>query len=264
MTYSYDRRAARPIPLDKSQLQRLASDIVKELPRHLKFRDMSAPLWQTRGFSPQSWGFEVGPVETTDVRGIPIRLKVHVGAKKTTEWRSPRKYVTGGSVRTVYHADGGGKAKGYGYKTGISVTINSVRSPEEILSNIDKVRKELFSVLIHEVTHLRDLLKHEGYEDHPEDPDKYYNAPSEVRAFMQQIADELIEYAHELGKDDPWFLPDTPDSDFLHKALESSGTWERVRGHLTRSNEKLMLRGVTRALQDEWPKLKELYVEEED
>ena len=78
---------------------------------------------------------------------------------------------------------------------------------------------------------------------------------------MQQIADEVLEDAHKQGADDGgWLFTGTgPSQDFMDSLLRNSGTWERVRGTLTPANQKLVLRGVTRALQDEWPKLQRAY-----
>ena len=44
--------------------------------------------------------------------------------------------------------------------------------------------------------------------------------------------------------------------------LEKSQTWDRIRRQLTPASIKLILRGVTRALQDEWPSLLEKYKDE--
>jgi hypothetical protein len=76
------------------------------------------------------------------------------------------------------------------------------------------------------------------------------------------VADEVIDYAHRVGRDDPFFL--NLDRHFMDQSLRSSFTWERVQGLLTEPNRRLMFRGVTRALQDEWPKLQELYPQDED
>lgn len=264
----YQRRAARPIPVDKAQLQKLADKIVRELPRYLKFRpsDMASPLYQVRGFNPQKWGFFVDAYSTTDVRGQPVNVPIEVQAKEMRSWSGPRKYVAGGSVKSRYQVSPSGKAKGYGSKIGLVVNINTLVSPQELLDNASAVKKEVYSVLIHEVTHLRDLLKHETSElrpdQDPSDPDIYYNQPSEVRAFMQQVAEEALEYADDVGQMDPFLLH--LDSGFIERALEKSPTWERVRRHLNRKNTQLMLKGVTRALQDAWPALKKKYPLDED
>lgn len=79
---------------------------------------------------------------------------------------------------------------------------------------------------------------------------------------MRQISDEVIDYAHAVGRDDPFFLD--LSTRFIENGLDRSKTWERVRKELTEPNRRLILRGVTRALQDEWPKLQELYPQEDE
>lgn len=262
----YQREAARPIQVDKAQLSKLADKIVKMLPQYLKFRDTSSSLNTTRGFNPNTWGFFVDHYTTTDVRGHAVHVPIEVKAKESRDWKGPRRYVAGGAVRATYQVGPKGKAKGYGSKVGLAININTLVSADELLSNLSTVKKEVFSVLIHEVTHLRDLLKHEKSDlrpdQDPDDPKVYYNLPTEVRAFMQQIADEVIDYAEEIGKDDPFFL--YLDRGFVERALESSGTWERIRKFLNRKNEQLILKGVTRALQDAWPALEKKYPKDED
>lgn len=263
---TYCRQAARPIPLDKSQLQRIADKVVRMLPRHLKFRNMGSPLWMARGFNPNTWGFHVDVYSVKDVRGFPVHAPIEVRAKESKgDWTSPRKYIAGGVVKQRFQPDSRGMPKGYGSKIGFVIYVNQLISPEEILANLPKVKKEVYSVLIHEMTHMRDLILHPSVElkgQDPEDPEVYYNRPSEVRAFMQQVADEVIEYAEEVGKDDPFFL--YLNTRFVERALEKSPTWERIREALNPQNTRLVLRGVTRALQDVWPELKRKYPLEDD
>ena len=133
---------------------------------------------------------------------------------------------------------GGGVLK-YQAKNFVFVYINSTRTPRELLENLEAVEREVFSVLIHETTHLRDLLTHkpEGYRD---DALVYHNEPAEVRAFMQQIADEVLEH---LGGAEP-----TGAS--MREALKASATWRRVADSLTPANRRLVLRGVSTAVLD--------------
>jgi hypothetical protein len=258
--YSYDRRlAARPISIDKGQAKKLAQKAARELPKYLKFRpdDMSGPLSQARGYR-ATWGFFVGTYQTTDVMGNPVNVEVEVRAKAPKTWRGPRYWVTGGSVRSHYQAGPKGKAVGYGSKIGFRLSINSERSPQDLIDHLSDVEKELYSVIIHEATHLRDLLTHTPAAEEP-GAKEYYNKPSEVRAFMQQIVDEVLEYLHERGKDEGgWFFYGL-DRDFVESALDKSDTWDRIRRELTPQNERLILKGVIRSIQDEWSTFKRLY-----
>jgi hypothetical protein len=246
---------ARPIPIDKGRVKKLARDAAQGLKKSLRFRTMDDPLFQTRGFNANRWGYHVGVYSTTDVRGQKVNVPVDVTAGEPETWMGPRYYVKGGSVTSRYSGSG----KGYGSKIGMKLSINYQRTPNELLQNLKAVEKEMYSVLIHEVTHLRDLLTHSPAKAGAPSAD-YHNKPAEVRAFMQQIVDEVLHYAHELGQDDGgWLFTGRLTTDFIENAMEKSGTWERVRRDLTPKNEKLIIKAVTRALGDEWPKLQKLY-----
>jgi len=252
---------ARPIPIDKGKIKKLARDTAKGLPKHLKFRpgDMDGSMFSARGFNANRWGYEVGVYSTKDVRGNPVNVPVSIVASEPETWVGPRQWITGGSVTSRYHGSG----KGYGSKMQMTVSINYQRSPNDIIANLPAVEKELYSVLIHEVTHLRDLLKHSPAKAGAGSAG-YHNKPSEVRAFMQQIVDEVLSYIHELGRDDGgWLFGGPLSSDFAMTAMENSPTWERIRRDLNKKNEKLIIKAVARALSDEWPKLRKLYPDDD-
>lgn len=259
MNYDYDRRqAARPIPIDKPALAKLAKELVRELPKHMRFKpsDMEdTRMSWCRGFT-QNWGFDLGVYETTDVRGRYVGVPVRVGWENMEDWGPTRQWIAGGSVQ--HRSYGGGEASKYQ----MNVKVNAARIPKEMLAHLDRIEKEAFSVLIHETTHLRDLLKRiDAYQHAKETTEGYYNEPTEVRAFMQQTADEVIEFVEQqaktLGGVGPWGI--TLSGRTLERALEMSTTWDRIRKHLNPSNEKLVIRGVERALRDEWPRLEKQY-----
>lgn len=259
MAYDYDRSrlGARPIPVDKPALSALAKQLVQELPKHLKFRaeSMDRQLSHARGFSAK-WGFPLGYYETKDVEGYPVVVPITVGWANVEDWSPTRQWIAGGGVNSRYHGP-----RGRGYKMALYVNINASRTPNEILNNLPRVEKEGFSVLIHEVTHLRDILKNvEQYQKAKETSEGYYNDPAEVRAFMQQIAHEVIEHVEREAKDmgvGSWGLQ--LSGRLLERALDASLTWDRIRRSLTPQNTKLVLKGVERALRDEWPRLEKAY-----
>jgi len=143
------RFAARAIPLDKGQARKLAKKAVQLMPTKLKFRpaEMGDPLNQQRGY--QTWlkGFDLGVYTTKDVRGIHVVVNVVLNAKKSpTSWGGPRKYVSGGTIRSLYPQGPKGKAVGYGFKTRMTIHVNPDRSPQELLDNLGNVEKEVYSV----------------------------------------------------------------------------------------------------------------------
>lgn len=264
MTYDYDRTAARPIPVDKPALAKLAKQLVTELPKHLKFRpdDMDQRLSWCRQFRP-NWGFQLGVYETTDVKGGYVGVPVRVKWANMEDWNPTRQWIAGGGVLTRHFERGG-----VGSKLEMYVKINAARTPNEMLTHLDRIEKEAFSVLIHETTHLRDLLKGvDAYQEAEEGEGKdalYYNSPREVRAFMQQIADEVIEFVEKEAKVlgvGTWGI--ALNGRTLDRALDMSITWDRVRKSMAPANLKLVIKGVERALRDEWPRLEKLYPAED-
>jgi len=252
---------ARPIPIDKGKVKKLAREAAQGLKKNLRFRDMDEPLFQNRGFNANRWGYNIGVYETKDVRGQPVNVPVEVDAKEPETWRGPRQYVTGGAVMSRYHGSG----RGYGSKIGMRLSINYQRTPNELLQNLKAVEQEMYSVLIHEVTHLRDLLTHTPAKAGGDSGEDYHNKPAEVRAFMQQIVDEVIAYVHELGRDDGgWLFAGSPTADFVDSTLDKSPTWDRIRRDLNKKNEKLILKAVSQALSREWPKLQKLYPDDDE
>lgn len=254
--YSYDRRqAARPIPVDKDQARKLAKRIIKELPGELRFRpeDMQGPINRARGYR-AGWVLPAGTYFVPkDVLGNQVEIPVKVQFQDLGEGFA-RRWVAGGSVDTRY------RGQAPGDKLALNLFINSAAKAQDLLDHLNEVEDELFSTIIHEATHVTDVLRHEYSGDTEGGTDKYYNAPTELRAFMQQIADEALREADKLGKSGgSWILGPEPSGDMVSNLLDRSGTWERIRRQLQPSSAKLILRGVTRALQDEWPSLLENY-----
>lgn len=246
------RWAARAIPIDDREVEKLTRTILARLSTNLKHLDQDAPIQQ----SSSRWGFDLDDqFRTTNVRGFPVEVTVRVDAAELHE--RGRDYVAGGAARGYYETDAHGKANGTKFFTHLVVHINSERTPRELLDNLQgKLHQEISSVLRHEVTHLKDIIP-------PKSEVDYHNDPAEIRAFLRQISDEVVAYAHAQGEDDPFFIQ-VLDSRFIDHALESSATWDRIRRDLTSKNEKLVLQAATRALQDEWPKLQKLYPMDED
>jgi hypothetical protein len=249
--------ATRPIPIDKDAIRKIVSAVVRALPNHLRVKpdDMDSPLWMARGYSPDRWGFypnvpeitisrpwldqpmplpEGSWPDTVDVRGREVVVMFRVGAKKDPKATpdGPRYYVYGGQVGGDYGT--AVQPREYKEPNRIEVFINSARTPRELLDNMDEVGRELFSVLIHEATHLRDLVRQhpKGYGDSPA---TYHNDPAEVRAFMQQVADEVSDAVRASGD---------PTGVSVSAALRSSRTWRRIEPTLTPANRRLILRGV--------------------
>lgn len=253
MCYSYDRRqtrqAARPIPVDKNQARKLVERAVKSLSKYLRPKDPTAPL---KDAVAASWRVSLGDYTTTDVRGKPVKVEVRLGITKGAR-SGPRQWISGGTVQAVHTSK-----KDYGEAFRLLIGLNHDRSAEAILGHLPDVSQEMYSVLIHEFTHLRDLIPYQERGD-------YHNRPTEVRAFMQQVADEVLSEIRADAEDDGGWLFSGygPSSGFVDGYVSRSPTWKRVQTFLTPQNQKLILRGVTRAIQDEWSELQKAYPEED-
>ena len=249
--------SARPIKVDKAKIAKLTKKIIRELPKHLKFRDPEEPLIYQRGYNPDTWGFDAGYYITSDVRGYPVAVSVSVNSKNASlTFRSPRQWISGGVVRHFSRSRGG-----IAVKVLMVVTLDASKTVSSILANLRKVEADVYSVLIHEVTHLRDILR-AGVSAEEAGVQRYYNEPTEIRAFMQQIVHEVLEYIHEQGKAELYWSGVSMYA--LTSALEHSKTWDRIRKNLTPKSKKTMLKGVYTGLQDELPKLQELYPGDDD
>ena len=146
-------------------------------------------------------------------------------------------------------------------KIALQLRVNSARPPEEFLrTGLDK---EALSVLVHEATHVRDVIRMSDISRKLDD--EYYNSPHEVRAYMQQVAHEVLYYVEELARRvgvGPWGV--RLQGDLVEDALSTSHTWGAIKNEMSPANRNLVLKGVARALQDEWPRLKKAYPSEDD
>jgi len=107
----------------------------------------------------------------------------------------------------------------------------------------------IFGVLIHEFTHVADpslVPSTKGGEvQSPDDWDAYHNNPSEVRAYLQNIVDELQRWFQTWDKKEKVF-----GRNALRYALKSSRTWKDVEKDLNPKNRKYIMKAVWTALQD--------------
>ena len=262
-------RIARPIPLDNDAVRKVHDQILRQLFKGKKpyettslgpswpgYRDLARdkdawdePLRYLRGFGK---GFEfVLPSKfiTHNVKGQVVVVPVRVA------WKRPKghvpRFLTGGGVSTA--SGPGGHLK----PVRLSIYLNPNHSLTSFVENLPRFSKELLSVLRHEVTHLRDLLpKGSGTAEGKEDA-SYYNKPVEVRAYMRQIIDEVLEEMEADAKASEGWIDTTSDS--VERYLEKSPTWDEMHRFLNPSNRRTILKAVGQAVVREAPRLKEKY-----
>lgn len=220
----------------------------------------------------------MGTLNLTDVRGRKFErpLRLALGERNPELWKAGRKYTTGGRVVTRQTGEDDPGTPMY-----VQVELNPDRMYAEMAEAGRKLEDEIYSILIHEITHARDVLmtqrelkkhrkKHETPEDTPPalrteaENREYYNKPTEVRAFKRQVAEEvrrelekrhrvhdfkkdLAEKKREKGEDvdfddDPDWID--MDAEAVMGLLDKSITWDRVRHYLTPKNRRRFLESV--------------------
>jgi hypothetical protein len=122
--------------------------------------------------------------------------------------------------------------------------------------------KHIYSILIHEITHAIDQIKYQQIEDNffggqgshfdkskiktrkdqRQTLETYYNNPSEVKAYLQQIADEVEEY---LNQKHGGVSKDSIKNGWKDAfGYYGSKTWRQVSSYLTPKNQKYIKKAV--------------------
>ena len=135
-----------------------------------------------------------------------------------------------------------------GRAANIWIRVN-LGSPE-----IEKLRDqpELFvprfaSIFLHELTHVRDVIKMVDVVQPEDYRVAYYNSPHERRAYTRQIVEDVIIQAR-FNRD----LRRAPNNEALiETALANSHHWPQVEPYLTEENKRLVLQAVYRNLERE-------------
>lgn len=230
------RLAARAIRLDKGRIRSLSQELqrtlMKVLPR--SDRPIGVKLWVN---APQS-------VRSASGEMIDYRLLV-----RSRPSRGGTQFVLGGGV---------GPIRSTGQQAMV-IEINSSVSGamyHRSMAGSDVMAKQLYKLLIHELTHLADPSSDPGsapagagsevpYEEEM-DLHAYYNNSKEVRAHMQEIVDEVERYFTK--------YPAIADYHGLSKGFQLlmnlSSTWKEIRGYLTQRNRQLIMKAVHTAYRD--------------
>jgi hypothetical protein len=120
----------------------------------------------------------------------------------------------------------------------------------------------LRSILLHELTHALDYLSKKIQTNQPDkvtrleslgiSPEDYFNSPDEVRAYMQQIVDEVVAFSK-----DPKFqafmlrkYPTNLKQAWIRQVLAMSETWKQIKPYLNSSNSNKILKAVYTVLDE--------------
>lgn len=242
------RVVARPIHLDKREIARfvehdLVPQIVRRAQRHSR---PDEPIGATRG-----WASSVLTIDSADGRDSS---RVPVG-------------VDSEASRADFVAVLGGKSNP---NTGITLYLNGALTPRDLASEernqpLSACRHEsclpygLYSILLHEATHaaeraLPSTRRAPGYS--PRDVEErgeaaygpYVNDPQEVRAFLQQIVDEVVHNAKSDDLREHLRRDHHPNRALVDTALALSTTYSIIEKHLTPSNRARILKAVYDAM----------------
>ncbi len=222
-------RLARVIPVDKTVVRQLAKSLNDDLLREFKLasrqtKNLAKSLRDIRSVWLQD------ETEVTDVRGlekaVKIVFRVLPGRDSTL--------MTSAAVGTTSHGPV------------LVVDLSGGWTLEEALDAMSfrhGVDARLYDLLLHEITHLIDVLRKPEYaSQHGDVSDEkaYYNDPAEVRAYMQTVVDEISYHKDRLAKLLKVFGPQKG----MQMILNLSKTWVQISPIWTPSNKKKVIKSV--------------------
>lgn len=219
-------KTARAIRLDKWRIKELA----KELEVVLGHKARGDQPLGNRVLVPAA------PYTITAVDGTSLDMYIRLNAVET---KSPYYVVDGGyGIHQRYQAPI------------VVVNVNGSMAADKLgaAAKARQVQNQLFPVLLHEMTHAADKYSRgvgqEMSREEAQGNEDYYNNPSEVRAYMQEVVDE-IDLKHW-----PTFQKMFGPSKGLEYLLKSSPTWQEVSPYWTERNKRLVIKAVAQAIND--------------
>jgi hypothetical protein len=235
--------------MDEAAVEDVAVESVWALQRHFEDRVSAYPeLADTSYGEIAHRAFMVPP--------RPFTITTKVGPKSGTRQTVGLAFRTEMDPdRVVVSRAGAGLVQG---KPLISVALNGRLTPRQLAAASRKgtesvLYRELLPILRHEVTHLSDPGLHlERGAIYPagaprgdtEGARGYYNAPAEVRAFLQEIVEEARAFTRE-----HWRV--IRQKDLVHRAIDASPTYNRIAWRFTPETDRKILRAVASAVEDE-------------
>ena len=234
-----DKVAARPIRLDRGEVERLLDRIYKGLQPYGEEHKKH----QKAGTHPDA--LVMDSIVVQDVFGNDKEVFVALNTKPGH----------GGSVLSggFGHVNKG-RYKGQPI---IIVQMNGLYTWGQLIDP-SVSRDALRTVLMHELSHAADKVKDDvaGVQGRIPTADEidmaeYVNDPGEVRAHMRELYEELrptVTKVMESPLGDEWGLGGT-----INRFLQFNTTWQNIKLHLTRKNRNRILKGLVTAFEDELP-----------
>ena len=235
---------ARPIKIDKSEAKKIAGKLATALKTHLqKVSRKDGNLGEVKK--------PIGPVLTTDIVDVMGR-KQRINVAMVAKLAPGHKWIAGGGIGVH---KGSGRLKDQPI---IMIVLNGNQSVESFLSVVDSIlKKNFYEMLIHELTHAADTAnpqwrvpeqKKRGFQPPGRrEYSRYFNDPSEVRAYMQEVTDQVAEF---VSKNKARLLRIADPNKIIRWALNFSETWQDIKDELNAKNRNLILKAVYTVLQD--------------
>ena len=227
------KTAARPIRLNRGDVDRL----IDRLYRKISARFDAGTIGTHRD------AIAMDAIHIEDVFGNEKEVLVALIAKPGAGG-----FVLGGGFGHVKR----GRDKG---KPIIIVQLNGAYTWEGLL-NARMSRDDLRNVLMHELSHAADKAKRETGAVQGRIPTsgeidmaEYVNDPSEVRAHMRELYEELrttVTKVMGTSLGEMWGLGGT-----ITRLIRDNRTWKEIEPHLTRGNRNRILKGLVTAFEDE-------------
>lgn len=221
------RIVARAIRLDKHRIKELAKTLEQALIPKLRG---SGPLGKKILFPGT-------PFDFTAVDGTPLDVYIRLESVPTD---SPYYIVSGG----------------LGFSKGRPVVVIFVNGGLDV-ENISRAAKghtihsQIYPILLHELTHAVDKyskgIGSRMTQEEAKGNQEYYNHPTEVRAYLQEVVDETERHFDKWEKFERAF---GGPGRALQTLLNLSETWREVSPYWTERNQQLVIKAVSQALDD--------------
>jgi len=236
---------ARPIRIDKTKVEEAARVLVSSVATELRRRsDQASSLGELQ--LPQYVArVSLYPLEgLPDVRHETISAPLGIVLSLASGPYTSDVVLSGGAGVT----DTGRKVIVVNINGRYAVRVLREKFEQAAVDSDSPVYQEIRKYVLHEATHILDFDAPRG--DRPlvqrvptdVDRDEYHNRPREVRAYMQEIIDQVLAAAPKLTAFEGQAL--------VRMALAESPTWVEVESFWTDSNRNHVLKAVYRALAD--------------
>lgn len=213
-----------PIPLDKNRVLALAQALEDWLAKHLTGKGPLGERLLVPGV----------PYDLTSVSGKPIDVLVRLRSVKTA---SP------------YYAVSGGTGSDKHGQTFVIVDING-SIPQERIQLPAKMKagvaSQIYPVLLHELTHAADTYAKGLGARGQQGGAAYYNDPAEVRAYMQEVVDEVQQHRPDSRARLAEAFGAGKGMTYL---VRLSTTWREIEPHLTEKNKRKIILAVVKAME---------------